>query len=104
VDSWVAVRHDFSSEAAARESLGVCRIYREAVIHHSPGLQPWVTQANEPPCLSAVVSGKRETKEEKWRPNGLFWAWCVDSVSRANIAILDCTNKLASAQHIGRHS
>jgi len=36
-------------------------------------------------------------------PTGLFWAWCVDSMSRANIAILDCTNTLAPAQRLGRH-
>jgi hypothetical protein len=39
----------------------------------------------------------------EWRTKGLFWAWCVDSVSRANMAILDCTNTLAPAQRLGRH-
>jgi hypothetical protein len=38
----------------------------------------------------------------EWRPTGLFWAWCVDPVRRANIAILDCTNRLAQGQHLGR--
>jgi hypothetical protein len=34
--------------------------------------------------------------------DGSVRAWRVDSVSRANIAILDCNNALAPAQRLGR--
>jgi hypothetical protein len=43
------------------------------------------------------------SRPESGGRRGLFWAWCVDSISRANIAILDCTNTLAPAQRLGRH-
>ena len=66
---WSVGWSDFSSEAAIHDSLGAYWIDREAVTHHSPGLKPWVTHANESPCLSAIV---REcgTKEEKWAADG----------------------------------
>jgi hypothetical protein len=48
----------------------------------------------------AKSEGRRRGRE--WRPTGLFWAWCVDPVRCANIAILDCTNRLAQGQHLGR--
>jgi len=54
------------------EPLGPCR---EAAPDHSPGLQPWVSRTPNTPC--------------KWRQTGLSWAWYADSVSRANIAVLD---------------
>jgi hypothetical protein len=34
---------------------------------------------------------------------GVFWAQCVDWVGRADIAILDYSDALGSAERLGRH-
>ena len=77
---------------------------------HNPadaGCNSKLTQYSNTPSLRVAGFEDEDDDEDEneapHEPTGLFRAWCVDSVSRANIAILDCTNTLASAQHLGRH-
>jgi hypothetical protein len=65
-----------------------------------------ILQYSETPSLrSPEIEDDDEDENEaphEWRPTGLFGAWSVDSLSRADIAILDCANTLAPAQRLGR--
>jgi hypothetical protein len=78
----------------------------------NPGVQfpiGAVLQYSNTPSLRVAGFEDEDDDEDEneapceWRPTVLFWAWCVDWVSRANIANLDCTNTVAPAQRLGRH-